>query len=615
MHASIPNSSVLALTLLLGVPALAQDPKPAQPVKPAGAAMPALAIRPAPGQPSNAQKGVPTLQPGAPAPDFTSKDANGKDVKLSDFKDKVVVIDFWATWCQPCQQAMPHVQELAKEFADQGVVVLAVCTSDNQAKFDEWMPKNRAKYPNVIFAMDPNERGSKTFDDRASQKLFHVEGLPTKFVVGRDGKIKGTVVGYDPGDVRIEVGLAEAGIKIDPAIVEQGKKQIAKQVAEEAQRAAMRAANPAPKFMIRIGKHASGDALPDFTMEGPDGKTFPLSSFKGKPIAMVFGWPGMFQIEELNALHERHARYGVLTLALNAFAAREDYKAWVEKNAGEIKFATAFDPAGKYVPEGDNPDPKGQMAWLGKTIVSQMSGGPNYGTPAMPVIVVIDGEGRYIGHCMARGDNHDGLANLLLKAGAKLEGADLPAEIAPPSAFVPKPPEPKVEMIKVGSVAPDFAMQDLAGKTVKLADFKDKVIVLDFWATWCGPCKEALPHVQEIAAHYKEQGVVVIASCTSDSRSAFEGWVEKNRAEYADILFAHDALEKGLDRASRKLYGVSGIPAQFVIGRDGKIAAFVGGYMKGEKLLDAALAKAGITVDAATLEKAAQDQKKRDANR
>ena len=315
---------------------------------------------------------------------------------------------------------------------------------------------------------------------------------------------------------------------------------------------------------------------------------------------MIVGWPGMFQVEELNALARQYSRYGVHTLALSAFTAREDYTAWVAKTGGEREFATAFDPAGKYVPSGDKPDPKEQMAWIGKTIVGQMTGGPSYGTPAMPVIIVIDGEGHYIGHCMARGDNHDGLANLLLRAGAKLEGADLPSEVAPASAFVPKAPEPKVEMIKVGTVAPDFAMQDIAGNAVKLADFQGKVIVLDFWATWCGPCKEALPHVQEIAAHYKEQGVVVIASCTSDTRAAFETWVKSTGSEYSDIHFAHDAQEKGLDRASRKLYGVGGIPAQFVIDREGKIAATVEGYMKGEKLLDAALAKA------------AQDQKKRD---
>jgi hypothetical protein len=77
-------------------------------------------------------------------------------------------------------------------------------------------------------------------------------------------------------------------------------------------------------------------------------------------------------------------------------------------------------------------------------------------------------------------------------------------------------------------------------------------------------------------------------------------------------VFAFDPLERSPERASRKLYGVSGIPQQFVIGRDGKIASAVTGYMKGEVLLDAALVAAGIDVPAEVVEQAAKDQVKRD---
>jgi len=81
------------------------------------------------------------------------------------------------------------------------------------------------------------------------------------------------------------------------------------------------------------------------------------------------------------------------------------------------------------------------------------------------------------------------------------------------------------------------------------------------------------------------------------------------------VLFAFDPLEKSPERASRKLYGVSGIPQQFVIDKTGKVVAEVGGYQKGEMLLDAALAQAGVRVDAAVLEQAKKDQAVRDAAR
>jgi len=84
---------------------------------------------------------------------------------------------------------------------------------------------------------------------------------------------------------------------------------------------------------------------------------------------------------------------------------------------------------------------------------------------------------------------------------------------------------------KDGSAAPDFASLDRAGAEVRLADHRGKVVVLDFWATWCGPCKAALPHVQDLATKYRDQGVVVIASCTSDARGAFDKWLQQNQAD------------------------------------------------------------------------------------
>ncbi|MBZ0154310.1 MAG: TlpA family protein disulfide reductase, partial [Planctomycetes bacterium] len=168
---------------------------------------------------------------------------------------------------------------------------------------------------------------------------------------------------------------------------------------------------------------------------------------------------------------------------------------------------------------------------------------------------------------------------------------------------------------KSGAAAPDFALEDVDGKPIALQDFAGKVVVLDFWATWCGPCKAAMPHVEEVAKHFADQGVVVVAACTSDDRANFVDWVRANRRQLPHVVFAFDPLGRDENRASRKLYGVSGIPQQFVIGKDGKIAALVTGYMAGEVLLEAALAKAGVTVEAAVLEQAAADQKRRDEAR
>jgi len=188
-----------------------------------------------------------------------------------------------------------------------------------------------------------------------------------------------------------------------------------------------------------------------------------------------------------------------------------------------------------------------------------------------------------------------------------------PATAAPLAEAAAKPRPKMTPMPKPGTPAPWFPMTDRDGKAVSLEQFAGKVVILDFWATWCGPCKQAMPHLQHIAKTYADQGVVVVASCTNDERAKFDAWVDEQRSTLPDIVFVHDEKERSDDRGSLKAYGVMMIPVTFVIDREGKIAKAVGGYTPGEVLVDAALAKAGITVPAEILEKAKQDEEARKA--
>jgi thiol-disulfide isomerase/thioredoxin len=160
----------------------------------------------------NKAETVPLLEVGALAPDFVSKDLAGKEVRISDSHNKIVVLDFWATWCGPCKASLPHTAEVAKRYKDQGVVVLANCTSDTRANFDEFVQANREKYAAIEFVCDPHDRGSASYNERASHKLYGVNGIPTQFVIGRDGKIAAVIVGYSDGDHRLEDALKKLGV-------------------------------------------------------------------------------------------------------------------------------------------------------------------------------------------------------------------------------------------------------------------------------------------------------------------------------------------------------------------------------------------------------------------
>lgn len=131
------------------------------------------------------------LANGVAAPDFTVQDRNGTPVKLSDYKGKVVVLDFWATWCGPCMASLPHTNQVAKDFKDKGVVVLAVNVWDTKDKFDQWLPTH-AQFDAIIFAIDT----TKDQDQGIAKTLYGVAGIPTQFVIGKDGKVVKSFVGF-----------------------------------------------------------------------------------------------------------------------------------------------------------------------------------------------------------------------------------------------------------------------------------------------------------------------------------------------------------------------------------------------------------------------------------
>lgn len=114
--------------------------------------------------------------------------------------------------------------------------------------------------------------------------------------------------------------------------------------------------------------------------------------------------------------------------------------------------------------------------------------------------------------------------------------------------------------------APDFSLKDADGRTVRLSDYRGKVVLLDFWATWCGPCKIEIPWFMEFERQHKDRGFAVIGVAMDD-----EGW-EVVKPFVADLGINYRIVQ-GNDVIARQYGGVEALPTTFLIDRNGKIAS------------------------------------------
>jgi cytochrome c biogenesis protein CcmG, thiol:disulfide interchange protein DsbE len=124
------------------------------------------------------------VAPGQAAPSIEFATAEGRPISLASLRGNVVLVDFWASWCGPCAQAFPAVEDLFQDYRTRGFEVLAVNLDEKRRDADRFL----ADRPHAMtVAFDPQGK---------SAKAFGLEGMPTSFLIGRDGKVRFVHTGY-----------------------------------------------------------------------------------------------------------------------------------------------------------------------------------------------------------------------------------------------------------------------------------------------------------------------------------------------------------------------------------------------------------------------------------
>ncbi|MDJ0906513.1 MAG: TlpA disulfide reductase family protein [Woeseiaceae bacterium] len=124
---------------------------------------------------------------GQSAPDFALKSSTGENLRLSEFRGDVVMVNFWATWCGPCRQEMPLLDELYSRYGRVGFSLLGVNIDDNSSKAMDMVSELGVSFP-VLF--DSSKEVSK---------LYEVDAMPVTVLIDREGTVRYVHLGYKPG--------------------------------------------------------------------------------------------------------------------------------------------------------------------------------------------------------------------------------------------------------------------------------------------------------------------------------------------------------------------------------------------------------------------------------
>ena len=126
----------------------------------------------------------------------------------------------------------------------------------------------------------------------------------------------------------------------------------------------------------------------------------------------------------------------------------------------------------------------------------------------------------------------------------------------------------KLAAFSIGGEAPDFTMNDEAGNPKKLSDFRGQILLIDFWASWCGPCRKENPNVVKMYEKYKDKGFEILSVSLDKDKDRWLGAIEKD-----NLTWSHVSDLQGWKNEAAALYGVRSIPETVLLDSEGKIIA------------------------------------------
>ena len=167
---------------------------------------------------------------------------------------------------------------------------------------------------------------------------------------------------------------------------------------------------------------------------------------------------------------------------------------------------------------------------------------------------------------------------LILTLGLLITGCSPPSEPEGPAE-----PEGPVQGPRIGKLAPDFRLPNLEGQSISLSDFRGKPVLINFWASWCGPCLYEMPFIQEIFEEWSDQGLVILAIDMGESLATVKDFLQSHNFSFPVLL--------DIDQDVALEYNIRGIPTTFFIDKDGIIREIFFGAFPDKEIIERKLSK------------------------
>ncbi|TDQ81712.1 redoxin domain-containing protein [Sphingobacterium yanglingense] len=503
---------------------------------------------------------------------FAQADTSGKLISLSDFKGKYVLIDFWASWCVPCRVENPHVVTAYQQFKNKNFTVLGI-SFDNPGQHSRWMEAIHAD--NLQWTQVSDLKGWKN----EVGVLYDIKSIPSNLLLDPNGTIIAKNLRGDKLQEKLEELLGTPQLDKNTFVLT-GK------VANTGQARAFHiqyegADGKTVKDSVRIfngvfsyiGKIASPVEVRAYYTKDKEGAPQSFDSYLSfyvEPGIISLtgdtGQPKAFNItgskvqdenvlfnsltaEELNLLKPISEEYNKKSMAYGKLKKEGADEAVLNAKLEECEQLRAdMAPYYKAMQEKN-------LAYMRKH--------PN------SIITANRLRGYFSSLSLEELQGFYGKMNDEIRNSAA--GQELKNEIKNLQGGSP------------GGIAADFSGPDINGKLLKLSDYRGQYVLIDFWASWCVPCRKGNPHLLQLYSKYKKKGFEIIGVSDDDSNhAAWHKAVEQDKiGVWKHVLRGLKKMENGrYDKSEDKseAYGIHTLPSKILVGPDGVI---IGRYASG----------------------------------